>query len=182
MSCGRIWQGKASLALVLLLVSGGLYRGYFRLVAQAPQTLPAAPTALPTQAPSGMALLIRGPDKALGLPFFSPNAIPILRGSYLLSSDEVNIWFTREPLVFGGTWSADRSWTTKAGERSMTMKTPDGRLDLALSNVGWTVILELPSSDATVHRFVAAFVDRFTFFLDNAHDDAELSFPATVAH
>ena len=178
----RGWRGATRIALLLLLVAGGPDRGYSGLTAQAAQPLPTAPTALPTVAPAGMALLIRGPDRALGLPFFSPNAIPVLRGRYLLGSDEVKVWFTREPLVFDRAWAADPSWTAKAGERAMTMKAPDGRLDLALSNPGWTVIFELPSSDATVRRFVAAFVDRFTFFLDNAHGDADLSFPATVVH
>ena len=129
-----------------------------------------------------MALLFRGPDKALGLPFFSPNAIPVLRGSYLLGTDELRVWFTREPLVFGDAWAVDSSWMIKAGGRALTMKAAEGLLDLALPAAGWTVIFELPSAEPAVRRFVAAFVDRFTFFLDNAHSDAELSFPATVTY
>jgi len=62
------------------------------------------------------------------------------------------------------------------------MRTADGRLDLALRYANWSLIFDLPSADPPLRRFVAAFIDRFTFFLDNAHSDAELSFPATVAY
>ena len=165
--------------LLIALALFGLGRGSQGLGAQA---LATAPTALPVEAPAGLAILIRGPDRLQGLPFFTPNAIPSLRGSYLLGKDELPFWFTREALVFGGAWVDDASWVTKAGGRPLTSRTAGGRIDLALRYPGWSIILELPSADPAIHRFVGAFIDRFTFFLDNAKSDAELSFPATLAY
>ncbi len=176
---GRPWGFLALIPLGLFFAFGLGGLGLPRLAAQA---LSSAPTALPTLAPPGTALLISGPDKILGLPFFSPNSIPTIRGKYLIGADWLRVWFTREPLVFGAAWIADDSWAGISGFKALTMGTAGGALDLAMRNAGWTLILELPSADPAIRRFVSAFMKRFTFFLENSGSDADLSFPATVAY
>jgi len=168
--------GRAGVLVALFVC--GLLAGGWRLGAQALPPLPA--TSLPTSAPQGTALLVRGPDRVRGIPFFSPNAIPALRGSYLIGTETVDLWFTRDPLVFGPDWSPAASWAT--GSKGFAADGGAGVLDLALPSPTWTVIFRLPSSGATMHRFVAAFVERFGFFLDNARLDADISFPATVSY
>ncbi|HUX42387.1 MAG TPA: hypothetical protein VMV83_14560 [Rectinemataceae bacterium] len=173
------WRGGRIGDLLRTLLFLGLS---FCAVQLAPQTLALAPTALPTTAPSGTAILISGPDRVLGLPFFSPNSIPALRGTYLIGVDRLPVWFTREALFFGTEWGADDTWAPGSGLRALTQKAAEGRVDLALRKAGWSVIFELPSTDPALRRFVRAFMDRFGFFLENAGSDSALSFPATVAY
>ncbi|MEI6877205.1 MAG: hypothetical protein WCL50_18995, partial [Spirochaetota bacterium] len=55
--------------------------------AKQPVVPSARPGAFPLAAPEGRALLATGPLPIRGLPFFSPNAIHGLSGSYLVGSD-----------------------------------------------------------------------------------------------
>ena len=171
--CARAGRGGALPALLFAFLAAA---------ASAAQSLPAsAQDALPTRAPPGTALLVNGPDPASGLPFFGPNAIPSLRGSYLLDADRVELWFTRDLLYFDSSWKGDNSWSTR-GLKALTRPGNGGAAVLALSAANWTLFFTPPSPPASTRRFVQAFIDRFTFFLDHAATDAELSFPASVAY
>ncbi|HUX37386.1 MAG TPA: hypothetical protein VMV44_05735 [Rectinemataceae bacterium] len=178
-------MNPARRALLATLILGVLASGPFAPRCRAAEGLPPAQSSADSfavAAPPGTAVLEEGPDRVRGLPFFAPNAIPALWGRYVLGNTDVVIWYTREILVFGKDWSPDPAWI--AGKAYQALKTPGAGegLDLALRMSGWTLIFELPSSDPASRRFVAAFVDRFGFFLSNARSEADLSFPATVAY
>ncbi len=173
---------RASLAVLLL---GVMAAGPFAPVsgaAEAPGPAAAAAAAFAVAAPPGTAVLVEGPDRIRGLPFFAPNAIPALRGRYLLGSLPVLVWYTREILVFGKDWSPDPAWLAGKAYQALKTSSAGEGFDLALRMQGWTLILKLPSADPVSRRFVAAFVDRFAFFQANAPSETELSFPATVSY
>jgi hypothetical protein len=149
--------------------------------AQSPGSPPSG--ALPTSAPPGRALLVSGPTPVRGLPFFSPNGIPGLSGSYLVGADTVPLWYSREALVFDSAWR-DTPALAPAGARAFVLSAEGSpfaeRFTVAWKMRKFSVILSLHADEAAGRRFALAFLTRFAFFFDNAVTDAELSFPATV--
>ena len=140
---------------------------------------PAAP------APAGVAEAIRSPARLLsgpaalrGLPFFTPNAIRVLRGEYDLGPLRVAVWYTREALVFGEAWKvqpAGRGGSAK----SWLLERSAGPV-LAIAEPGYSLFVELPLDSASLRRFAWALDEKFRVFFLNAPTDAELSFPAFV--
>lgn len=139
-------------------------------------------------------VLTRGPENLRGLPFFSPNAIPVLRAEYLIvpaaqapkdaasavdsARDEilVRVWFTREAVVLGRDWIQ-----ASVGERRIwLLPRPGERPVLALLDSRYAFIFELPADSPTLRSFAIALERRFDIFFRNAPSDAELSLPAFV--
>lgn len=146
---------------------------------------------------TGRGYLIDGPQPVKGLPFFSPNAIPSLKGSYALASESegsadlshrpsLNLWYTKEALVFGDAWKkADfagleaRSALISSYKSSSVLALREGRYTLFFVKDGSS------SGDSDVETavnkgFILAFEKKFQAFFQNAASDAELSFPAFV--
>ncbi len=104
------------------------------IVAMPAQAQPAGapkPAASAKTAAKNVALLLRGAFYERGLPFFGPNAIPVLRGEYLIGgeaedavsaigtapagseaqaaeagSGAATVWYTREMIVLSSAWTA----------------------------------------------------------------------------
>jgi len=130
-------------------------------------------------ATAGQALLVRGPERVAGLPFFSPNAISALRGEYLLGKDRLEFWFTREALVFSPPWKEDPALAPALARGARSLRSPLGFV-VAWSYPRYTLILAFPLESSFNKGFAEALSRRFGFFFDNAADDAGLSFPALV--
>jgi hypothetical protein len=129
-------------------------------------------------------LLVRGADAVRGLPFFSPNAIAALSGSYALSAAAparalVGVWYTREPLVLGAAWKR----ADIGGVSGYALARGSGSA-LLVRNARYALFFEPPSGtgsdDPALRAFIKAFDRKFLAFFDNAATDAELSFPAYV--
>lgn len=145
------------------------------LAAQAAQTAAATGAA---EAVSSPARLLSGPAALRGLPFFAPNAIRVLRGEYDLGPFRVVIWYTREALVFGGSWKAQPSG--RGGEaKSWLLEAASGPV-LAIAEPGYSLFVELSRDSAPLRRFAWALDEKFRVFFLNAPTDAEISFPAFV--
>jgi hypothetical protein len=144
------------------------------------------------QAGSGpRAVLAAGTFALRGLPFFSPNAIPCLKGEYALSpggatappaaetgiipGERIPVWFTREPLIFGAEWKR----SSLGGYAARSLSRPAGQA-LALVSERYVLVFEIPSDDAAFRSIALAIANRFAVFFANAPTDAELSFPAFV--
>jgi len=146
------------------------------------------------------AILVRGADAVKGLPFFSPNALAALVGSYDLAglgataarapapgaapgtapgAAEARVWYTREPLVLGGAWRR----TDLEGSLAYSLA-QDGGAVLLLKDPGYYLFFEfskeLAPDEAGRRAFVLSFERKFQVFFQNASNDAELSFPAYV--
>lgn len=129
---------------------------------------------------SGRALLLSGPEPSRGLPFFPRNALRALRGEYLLSNGRVRVWSCRELLVFGSEWRPADSETLRAsGYAVLSLSRAEGPV-LAFRGREFALFLEPAADGPAFRRFALALLRRFSFFFDNAVDDAELSFPAFV--
>jgi hypothetical protein len=148
------------------------------------------------------ALLLRGADAVIGLPFFLPNAIAALSGAYALdrpapsdasspaskAGSEVAVWYTRESLVFAPEWKrVEQGAAGSTGVVAYSLARADGTV-LAVKTGKYSLFFELPSGglapeasvDSRFAAFVAAFEKKFQAFFVNAASDAELSFPAYV--
>jgi hypothetical protein len=149
------------------------------------------------------ALLLRGADAVIGLPFFLPNAIAALSGAYALDSpassgasspaskagSEVAVWYTREPLVFAPEWKRVEQGAagTTGGVVAHSLARADGAV-LAVKTGKYALFFELPaggpapgaSGDSRFAAFAKAFEEKFQAFFVDAASDAELSFPAYV--
>jgi hypothetical protein len=130
------------------------------------------------------AMLIRGPDRAKGLPFFQPNAIAALAGSYSLdgssatpAASAASVWFTREYLVLGPSWKR----SDMAGLAAYVQALPASQA-VALKLSDYYLLFELPGSLPASLRsaFIEAFERKFLVFYQNAGSEAEISFPAFV--
>lgn len=139
-----------------------------------------APESLPTAAPKGRALLLSGPEPRKGLPFFPPNVIPALYGEYLVDTGRIPVFSTREPLALSGSWHAvlGPGWPA-TGIRAYRLAR-EGGVVLLLRTAKYSLFLLLPPDLEAYRAFSLALERRFSFFFDNAADDAELSFPASV--
>ena len=163
--------------------------------------LPAAAQAAGSQGTAARrALLSRGADSVKGLPFFPPNALSALVGSYALAGlssklatgpaaapfsaavwglAEARVWYTRESLVLGSAWRR-----TDLGGRLAYSLAQAQRQVLLLREEGYYLFFEfsrdLESEDPRRGAFALAFERKFQAFFQNASGDAELSFPAFV--
>jgi len=180
----------------------------FGLVLAAGLALLAASSSSAAAAPR-RALLARGADPVKGLPFFSPNAIAALRGSYDLAeagaargaasgavpaspagalgsrgeTRAIQVWYSREGVVFSEAWK--RLGQGEAGayaEAAFSLERGAARV-LALRAEGYALFFELtqdPKDAGAELSFVRAFAAKFALYFRNAQTDAELSFPAFV--
>jgi hypothetical protein len=134
------------------------------------------------------AILVRGAYAVKGLPFFPPNALPALTGTYgpdagsassAFRAGEISVWYTRETLVLGGTWKR----ADIGGSEAYFVERHQGPV-VVLKSAGYYLFFELPAGtspdDKDRASFVRAFDRKFLVFFANAATDAELSFPAYV--
>jgi hypothetical protein len=121
-------------------------------------------------------VLAKGTETAKGIPFFEPNVIPCMKGSYDFHGGRIDVWFTREPVVFDASWKDAR-----LSGYDVRRKT-DGALKVVAyrGSERWTVFLALDRDEAALGAFLATFLDRFRYFLHYAKDDSEVSFPAVL--
>jgi hypothetical protein len=151
--------------------------------------------AAPLRAATSRAFLVIGADRVLGLPFFSPNAIPALSGAYELEQASQNaspglapnaptlkLWYTRETVVLDSAWKSfdlgeGRAYILSDGDKEV----------LALRADRYTLFFKPDKAtgaptldDERTKSFIKAFSRKFLSFFENAASDAELSFPAFV--
>jgi hypothetical protein len=152
--------------------------------------LAAAEASSQAQVTQRRAFLASGADPVKGLPFFPPNALRALEGSYELgglaspnapasapAQDRAQVWYTREAIVLGGSW---RRTDLGAGFPSYALSRPQGPV-YCVEASGYFLFLEPPeAAPAAWSAFAAAFARKFQAFFQGAASDAELSFPAFV--
>jgi len=144
-------------------------------------------------------LLVRGPFSERGLPFFGANAIPVLRGEYLVgakaedaasavgaasaegsasSAGPTTVWYTREGVVLSSAWQAIPG---SANASLRLLAQPEGEV-LYVRGEGYSLFVRAPKADAAARSFALALNRRFAVFFNSASSDAELSFPAVVEY
>lgn len=145
------------------------------------------------------AILVDGAFAVKGLPFFPPNALSALTGTYRTDSgqgsvpstaqssraspgskaDDISVWFTRETLVMDGSWRQ----TETGGSASYVLARPQGPV-IVQKSARFYLFFEFPAGVSPDDRrglsFISAFDRKFLVFFANAATDEELSFPAYV--
>jgi hypothetical protein len=128
------------------------------------------------------AILERGPVAVRGLPFYPPNVLEAAKAEYLAGQSLIEVYFTREPLVFPAEWRRER-----CGTESVLRVEGEDRPTYCFVESGeggnaFALFLSFDSEDFPWCAWTRAFLPRLRSLLSFSQGSTDAPFPAVLEY